>query len=97
VRKADNLTAIYEPTVYTKCGSLYVSQPMGLHSLLQRKLYFLSYNRMAIIVIAITTALHLLLLLLFLHLHGLHPVNCSAQYSTIVLVFLGYFFCAGTL
>jgi hypothetical protein len=26
-RKADNLTAICEPTVYTKCGSLDVSQP----------------------------------------------------------------------
>jgi hypothetical protein len=26
-RKADNLTAFYEPTVYRKCGSLDVSQP----------------------------------------------------------------------
>jgi hypothetical protein len=28
-RKADNLTAICEPTVFTKCGSLDVSQPYG--------------------------------------------------------------------
>jgi hypothetical protein len=27
--KADNLTAIYEPTVQSKCGSLDVSQPYG--------------------------------------------------------------------
>jgi hypothetical protein len=27
--KADNLTAIYEPTVWTKFGSLDVSQPYG--------------------------------------------------------------------
>jgi hypothetical protein len=29
VRKADNLTAICEPIVYRKCGSLDVSQPYG--------------------------------------------------------------------
>jgi hypothetical protein len=29
VRKADNLTAIYEPIVSRKCGSLDVSQPYG--------------------------------------------------------------------
>jgi hypothetical protein len=29
VHKADNLTAIYEPTVYRKCGDLDVSQPYG--------------------------------------------------------------------
>jgi hypothetical protein len=29
-RKADNLTAIYEPIVYTKCGRFDVSQPYGL-------------------------------------------------------------------
>jgi hypothetical protein len=29
VRKADKLTAIYEPIVYRKCGSLDVSQPYG--------------------------------------------------------------------
>jgi hypothetical protein len=28
-RKADNLTALFEPTVLTKCGSLDVSQPYG--------------------------------------------------------------------
>jgi hypothetical protein len=28
-RRADNLTTICEPTVYTKCGSLDVSQPYG--------------------------------------------------------------------
>jgi hypothetical protein len=28
-READNLTAIYEPIVYEKCGSLDVSQPYG--------------------------------------------------------------------
>jgi hypothetical protein len=28
-RKADNLTCICEQTVYTKCGSLGVSQPYG--------------------------------------------------------------------
>jgi hypothetical protein len=28
-RKADNLTAICEPIVYRKCGSLHVSQPYG--------------------------------------------------------------------
>jgi hypothetical protein len=28
-RKTDNLTAICEPIVYTKCGSLDVSQPYG--------------------------------------------------------------------
>jgi hypothetical protein len=28
-RKADNLTAICEPTVYKKCGSLNVSKPYG--------------------------------------------------------------------
>jgi hypothetical protein len=28
-RKADNLTAICEPIVWTKCGSLDVSQPCG--------------------------------------------------------------------
>jgi hypothetical protein len=28
-RRADNLTAICEPIVYTKCGSLDVSQPYG--------------------------------------------------------------------
>jgi hypothetical protein len=28
-RKCDNLTAICEPTVQTKCGSLDVSQPCG--------------------------------------------------------------------
>jgi hypothetical protein len=35
--------------------------------------------------------------LLHLHLHDLDPMNCSAQYSTTVLVFLGSLFCAGTL
>jgi hypothetical protein len=29
LRKADNFTAICEPIVYTKCGSLDVSQPYG--------------------------------------------------------------------
>jgi hypothetical protein len=29
VRKADNLTAICEPIVWRKCGSLHVSQPYG--------------------------------------------------------------------
>jgi hypothetical protein len=28
-RKADNLAAICEPTVWTKCGSLHVSEPYG--------------------------------------------------------------------
>jgi hypothetical protein len=28
-RKADNLTGIYEPTIYRKCGSLNISQPYG--------------------------------------------------------------------
>jgi hypothetical protein len=28
-RRADKLTAICEPTVYTKCGSIDVSQPYG--------------------------------------------------------------------
>jgi hypothetical protein len=33
-RKADNLTAICEPTVWRKCGSLNVSQPYGPSPLL---------------------------------------------------------------
>jgi hypothetical protein len=34
-RRADNLAAICEPTVYTKCGRVDVSQPYGLLGLLQ--------------------------------------------------------------
>jgi hypothetical protein len=34
-RKADNLTAICEPIVYKKCGSIEVLQPHGPPRLLQ--------------------------------------------------------------
>jgi hypothetical protein len=42
-RRADNLTAIYESIVWTKCGSLDVSQPYGASRpelALKRKTYF---------------------------------------------------------
>jgi hypothetical protein len=40
-RKADNLTAIYEPIVYKNVGTSTSHNPMGLHGLLQGYLYFL--------------------------------------------------------
>jgi hypothetical protein len=47
--------------------------------------------------IVITIVVLLLLLLLHLRLHGLDPMARSAQYSTILLVFLDSFIYAGTL
>jgi hypothetical protein len=48
-RKADNLTAIYEPTVYRKCGSLDVSQPYALNSgFINKILSFLRHALLAL-------------------------------------------------
>jgi hypothetical protein len=43
VRRADNLTAVYEPIVWTM-GSLTSHSPVGLRSLLRGYLYFLLFN-----------------------------------------------------
>jgi hypothetical protein len=40
--KADNLTAICEPILYKNSGASTSHNPMGLHGLLQEKLYIFS-------------------------------------------------------
>jgi hypothetical protein len=40
VRKADNLTTIYEPIVLDNVGSLTSHKPIGLHGLLWGSLFF---------------------------------------------------------
>jgi hypothetical protein len=44
-RKADNLTAICEPTVWKNVGASTSHKLMGLHDLLQGYLYRLPYHR----------------------------------------------------
>jgi hypothetical protein len=44
VRRADNLTAICEPTVLENVGASTSHNPMGLHGLLQGQLYLLYYR-----------------------------------------------------